>query len=76
MEVTRQLLIEMVNTKMPFGQYENMVICNLPVSYLEAFNSIGFPNGKLGMMLQALYDMKQDGTEHILNGFKEKAKVL
>jgi hypothetical protein len=62
----------MVSTKMPFGQYENIVLCNLPFSYLEAFNAIGFPNGKLGLLLQTLYEMKLDGSEYILEAFKQR----
>ena len=77
MEVTKTLLKEMVNTKMPYGQYENTVLCNLPASYLEGFNAIGFPNGKLGILLQALYEMKQEGSEKILEPFKKQAiKVI
>jgi uncharacterized protein (DUF3820 family) len=76
MEVTKQLLIEMVNTKMPYGQYENMLLCNLPVSYLEGFNAIGFPNGKLGMLLQSLYELKQNGSEYILEPFKDKSHSI
>ena len=72
MEVTRQLMLEMVSTPMPYGQYESVLLCNLPLSYLAGFNSIGFPNGKLGILLQALYEMKQEGSEHILERFKAK----
>jgi uncharacterized protein len=75
MEVTKQLLVEMVSTKMPFGQYEDMLLCNLPVSYLEGFNNLGFPSGKLGMLLQTLYEMKLDGTEHVLEAFKQKTSL-
>ncbi len=76
MEVTRQLLTEMVSTKMPYGQYESMLLCNLPISYLAGFNSIGYPNGKLGMLLQALYEIKQDGSEYLLEPFKAKMLSL
>lgn len=76
MEVTKQLLVEMVSTKMPFGQYENTVLCNLPVNYLEGLNAIGFPNGKLGILLQALYEMKTDGSEYILEPFKLKFQLI
>ncbi|MBK9283984.1 MAG: DUF3820 family protein [Sphingobacteriaceae bacterium] len=75
MEVTKKLLVEMVITKMPFGQFEDTLICNLPLNYLEGLNSIGFPNGKLGILLQAVYDMKMEGTEYILEPFKVKSKI-
>jgi uncharacterized protein (DUF3820 family) len=72
MEVTRQLLNEMVITKMPFGQYQDTMICNLPVTYLEGLERLGYPGGKLGILLQALYELKQSGSEHILEAFKKK----
>jgi uncharacterized protein len=72
MEVTKSLLNEMVSTKMPFGQYENTLLCNLPVSYLEAFHAIGFPNGRLGLMLQTLYELKKNGAEEVVQRFKAK----
>ena len=75
MEVTRQILVDIVSYKMPYGQFENTLICNLPINYLEGLNSIGFPNGKLGLLLQAIYDMKKEGTEHILEPFKLKLKA-
>ena len=73
MGVTRQLLSEIVRIKMPYGPYESMVLCNLPITYLAGFNAIGFPDGKLGMLLQAVYEIKQEGSEHILEPFKAKA---
>ena len=75
MEVTKQQLVEMVLTKMPFGQFEDTALCNLPLSYLEALNGIGFPSGKLGMLLQTLHEMKLDGSDKILEPFKKQLEV-
>ena len=72
MEVTKQLLNDMVITKMPFGQHEDALLCDLPLNYLDALNSIGFPNGRLGMLLQALYELKKSGSDKILEPFKER----
>ena len=76
MEVTKQLLNDMVSTRMPYGQYQDTVICNLPVSYLDEFDRGGFPNGKLGILLQALHEMKRSGTEYILEPFKRKVNMV
>ena len=46
-----ELMLQLVNMKMPFGKYKGTVLCNLPVSYLEWFKRKGFPKGKLGMLL-------------------------
>ena len=69
-----QLLLQLVEMRMPFGKYKGTVLCNLPVSYLEWFQRKGFPEGKLGMMLQTIYEIKLNGLEYLLqplkNGFR------
>ncbi|MCW3076821.1 MAG: hypothetical protein JWO32_1430 [Bacteroidetes bacterium] len=66
MQPNPQILLDLVSVKMPFGKYQNVVLCNLPVSYLEWFNRKGFPNGKLGMQLQTIYEIKLNGLEYLL----------
>ncbi len=65
-----KLLLELVNMKMPFGKYKDRVLCDLPVSYLEWFHAKGFPQGKLGMLLQTLYEIKINGLEYLLKPLK------
>ena len=50
-----ELLLQLVNMKMPFGKYKGTILCDLPVSYLEWFQRKGFPKEKLGMLLQTIY---------------------
>lgn len=64
------LLLQLVNMKMPFGKYKGTLLCNLPVSYLEWFNRKGFPKGKLGILLQTLYEIKLNGLEYLLQPLK------
>lgn len=61
-----QLLITLVEMQMPFGKYKGTLLCNLPVSYLEWFQRKGFPEGKLGMLLQTIYEIKLNGLEYLL----------
>jgi uncharacterized protein len=61
-----QLLLSLNNTKMPFGKYKGTTLSNLPVFYLEWFARKGFPNGKLGMQLQTIYEIKINGLEFLL----------
>ena len=67
-----QLLLELVNMRMPFGKYKGTVLCNLPVSYLEWFNRKGFPAGKLGMLLQTMLEIKLNGLDYLLEPLKKK----
>ena len=71
MEANPNLLLELVKMEMPFGRYKGYLLCNLPVSYLEWFNRKGFPQGKLGVLLQTMYEIKLNGLEHLLNPLKE-----
>ena len=69
-----QLLLQLVTMKMPFGRYKNTTLCDLPVSYLEWFQRKGFPDGKLGILLQTIYEIKLNGLEGLLNPLKKLSR--
>jgi uncharacterized protein (DUF3820 family) len=56
---------------MPFGKYKSVLLCDLPVSYLEWFYRKGFPPGKLGMQLATLYEIKINGLTGLLEPLKK-----
>ncbi|HTF82056.1 MAG TPA: DUF3820 family protein [Cytophagales bacterium] len=66
-----ELLLELVKMQMPFGKYKGTILCHLPVSYLEWFKSKGFPAGKLGMLLETMYEIKLNGLEYLLEPIKK-----
>ncbi|MDO8999385.1 MAG: DUF3820 family protein [Bacteroidota bacterium] len=67
-----QLLIDLVNMQMPYGKYKGIILYKLPVEYLEWFNRKGFPDGKLGMLLNTLYEIKLNGLEFLLEQIKRE----
>ena len=67
-----EILLELVKFKMPFGRYQGTILANLPVSYLEWFQRKGFPDGKLGMMLATMYEIKSNGLEYLLEPLRNK----
>ena len=72
-----QLLLQLVppgGMRMPFGKYKDQFLCNLPVYYLEWFQKKGFPKGKLGILLETLYEIKINGLEHLLEPLKGKTR--
>lgn len=56
---------------MPFGKYKGSKLCDLPIHYLEWFKREGFPQGKLGMQLQTVYEIKLNGLEEIIYRLKK-----
>ncbi|CAN5822725.1 DUF3820 family protein [soil metagenome] len=64
------LLLQLVKMEMPFGKHKGRLLCNLPVSYLEWFQRKGFPKGKLGILLETMYEIKINGLETLLNPLK------
>jgi uncharacterized protein len=71
MQPDSQILLQLVSMQMPFGKYKGTVLCNLPVSYLEWFNKKGFPEGKLGMQLRTIHEIKLNGLEYLLDPIKK-----
>ena len=64
------ILLELANTKMPFGKYQGRFLVDLPEPYLVWFCNTGFPKGKLGDQLQFLYEIKLNGLEGLLKPLK------
>lgn len=68
-----ELLLDLVRMKMPFGKYKGIVLCDLPVSYLEWFAKKGMPPGKLGMLLSTIYEIKLNGLMYLLEPLKKNS---
>ncbi|MCG9881212.1 MAG: DUF3820 family protein [Bacteroidia bacterium] len=68
----KDILLGIVQTKMPYGKYKGTLLMNIPVYYLEWIQRNGFPKGKLGQQLETLYEIKLNGLEHLLEPLKNK----
>lgn len=66
----KQVLIDIVTVKMPFGKYKGRLICDLPVYYLEWLSARGFPPGKMGMLLSTTFEIRTNGIGKILDTLK------
>ena len=71
MQHNSKILLDIIKTPMPFGKYKGRMICDLPVSYLEWFQRKGFPEGKLGMLLRTIFEIKANGLEDLLRPLKK-----
>ena len=64
--INRELLDELVLTRMPFGRFKGRYLIDLPEPYVVWFKTNGFPEGKIGQQLRALYEIKLYGLETML----------
>ena len=65
--INPQILNEICEVRMPFGKYKETILADLPISYLEWFmRNGGFPQGKLGMQLATIYEIKLNGLTDLL----------
>lgn len=62
----KELLLDLVRIRMPYGKYKDRVLCDLPEFYLVWMAQKGFPKGKLGTLLATLYEIKVNGLEYLL----------
>ncbi len=65
-----EILTKLVTTEMPFGKYKGVKICDLPAYYLEWFKQQGFPKGKLGMLLETMFEIRLNGLAYLLEPLK------
>ena len=63
-------LLELAETRMPFGKYRGKLLVDLPEPYVVWFAGHGFPQGKLGEMLQTVYEIKVNGLEYLFDKLK------
>ncbi len=67
-------MLDLVQTRMPFGRYAGRRLIDLPEPYLVWFAGQGFPEGRLGRMLQSVYEIKVNGLEHLLEPLRNVKK--
>ena len=67
MQSEEETLVELANTKMPFGKYSGRYLVDLPETYVLWFKGKGYPAGKLGDQLRAIEEIKTNGLEYLLH---------
>ena len=66
-----RVLIDLVSMRMPFGKYKDYILCDLPEPYLAWFHQKGFPPGKIGALLAALYEIRLNGLGYLLKPIRK-----
>jgi uncharacterized protein (DUF3820 family) len=65
-----KILIDIVQTRMPYGKYKGTIIADIPISYLEWMAGKGFTKDKMGMLLSTTFEIKTNGLSEILHMVK------
>lgn len=63
---TKQDLVALVQHTMPYGKYQGKRISDLPEEYLLWMQRKGFPEGKLGYLLQLMLEIRIHGAEDVV----------
>ena len=71
MQQDKQFLIDLANTKMPFGKYKGTYLIELPEHYIVWYHAKGFPKGKIGLMLGLVYELKLNGLEYLIKNIRK-----
>lgn len=66
MEDQKAFLLGLAKAKMPFGKYKGSYLIDLPEYYIVWYKNKGFPNGKLGLQMQSVYELKLNGLEDLV----------
>jgi uncharacterized protein len=68
---SKQFLLKLANTKMPYGKYEGRYMIDLPEYYVVWYRNKGFPEGQIGEMLATVYELKVNGLEDLVRKLRK-----
>ena len=67
----RQVLLEIVTSRMPYGKYKGRLISDIPVYYLVwCQQNDAFPKGRIGELMQNVLEIKTNNLGFILEEIK------
>jgi len=68
----KRKLLELAHYKMPYGKYKDTYLVDLPQPYLIWFQQKGFPQGKLGELMQTMLEIKMNGLESLIRKIQKE----
>ena len=67
----RTVLLDIVNTKMPYGKYKGRSLADIPVYYINwCIQKDALPKGRLGELLMTVLEIKSNDLNFILKEIK------
>ncbi|GLB52217.1 hypothetical protein NBRC110019_12560 [Neptunitalea chrysea] len=71
MNYDKEKLVELAFAKMPFGKYKGYYLVDIPEPYYVWFKQKGFPDNKLGLQMQSMYEIKINSLEPLIRKVRE-----
>jgi len=68
---SKQFLIKLAHTKMPYGKYKGKYLIDLPEFYVVWYRNKGFPKGQIGEILATVYELKLNGLENLVRNIQK-----
>jgi uncharacterized protein (DUF3820 family) len=68
---SKQFLLKLTKTKMPYGKYKGRYMIDLPEHYIIWYKTKGFPKGQIGEMLATVYELKVNGLEYLVRNLQK-----
>ncbi|AXT19491.1 hypothetical protein D7030_10515 [Flavobacteriaceae bacterium AU392] len=69
---SKQFLVKLAMTKMPYGKYKDRYMIDLPEYYIVWYRNKGFPKGQIGNMLATVYELKINGLEYLVRNIQKQ----
>lgn len=66
-EIDEMDVLRLAVYRMPFGRYKDMRLIDIPEAYYVWFMRKGLPEGELGHMMAAAYEIKVNGLESLFD---------
>lgn len=73
--IEKEDLVALATLAMPFGRYQGRVLIDLPEEYLLWFARKGFPDGRLGRLLQLALELKTSGLEDLIRPLRRGGQI-
>ena len=61
----------LVHYQMPFGKYAGVRLIDLPEAYLSWWQRSGWPDGRLGVLLQLTFEIRINGLRYLIDRLAE-----
>ena len=73
--ISKDTLLAIAQTQMPFGKYAGRLILDLPEEYLLWFQKKGFPTGPIGQLMALTLELKIQGADEVLKPLRSSSSI-